>query len=62
MSAPRATRNRHPSRRGGGKAPAPPDEPAALVLPRDTDTVEVRLGPRAVRRGPRPPRLPPPVR
>ena len=50
MSPPRATRNRHPSRRGGGQVPARPRaEPAGLVLPKDTDTVEVRLGERAVR-------------
>ena len=50
MSPPRATRNRHPSRRGGGRAPARPRaEPTGLVLPKDTDTVEVRLGDRAVR-------------
>ena len=50
MTPPRATRNRHPSRRGGGRVPARPRAaPAGLVLPKDTDTVEVRLGERAVR-------------
>jgi bifunctional non-homologous end joining protein LigD len=49
MSAPRATRNRHPSRRGGGKAAARTPAAKDLVIPKDVDTVEVRLGARAVR-------------
>jgi len=50
LSEPRATRNRHPSRRKGGAAPKKPVEPTRrAILPNDTDTVEVRLGDRSVR-------------
>jgi bifunctional non-homologous end joining protein LigD len=51
--APRApTRDHHPAKRQGAvpRGRRGPEVPAlALALPRDTDNVEVRLGPRAVR-------------
>jgi bifunctional non-homologous end joining protein LigD len=48
VSAPRATRQKHPAKRSG-RAPAPPTPAGiALTLPRDTDTVQVKLGPRSV--------------
>jgi bifunctional non-homologous end joining protein LigD len=45
-----ATRDHHPSRRARTKTPQAGRPPAPRVLlPRDTDTVELRFGPRAVR-------------
>jgi bifunctional non-homologous end joining protein LigD len=48
VTPPRATRQKHPAKRVRA-APAPRTHaPIAFSLPRDVDTVEVRLGPRSV--------------
>jgi len=49
MSRPRATRNRHPSRRLGPATGRRRAAPPPALIPKDTETVEVRLGARAVR-------------
>jgi len=49
MSRPRATRNRHPSRRRGPATGRRRAAPPPALIPKDTETVEVRLGARAVR-------------
>jgi len=49
MTSPRATRDRHPSRRGGGAAKSRASRPAERAIPRETDDVELALGSRRVR-------------